>query len=98
MAAELTSLVDRELVRVLDLVMLRKDADGSVEAAELDEADESKVGALLALEAELAMLLAEEDIEAVGRRSSPAASPRSWSTRTAGRGRSPPRCDGRAVS
>ena len=42
MAAELTSLVDRELVRVLDLVLLRKDLDGSVEAAELVEADERR--------------------------------------------------------
>jgi hypothetical protein len=66
MAAELTSLVDRELIRVLDLVLLRKDVDGSVEAAELDEADESNVGSLLALEADLAMLLAEEDIVEIG--------------------------------
>ena len=48
MAAELTSLVDRELVRVLDLVLLRKDPDGSVEAAELNDADERTVGALRA--------------------------------------------------
>jgi hypothetical protein len=66
MAAELTALVDRGLVRVLDLVILRKDADGSVEAAELDEFEESKVGELLALEGELGMLLAEEDLEAIG--------------------------------
>ncbi|MGZ4188001.1 MAG: DUF6325 family protein [Solirubrobacteraceae bacterium] len=66
MAAELTALVDRELVRVLDLLILRKDADGSVEALELHELEESKVGELLALETELAMLLAEEDIEAIG--------------------------------
>ena len=66
MAAELTALVDRELVRVLDLLILRKDADGSVEAVELHELDDSKVGELLALEAELGMLLAAEDIEAIG--------------------------------
>ena len=66
MAAELTALVDRELVRVLDLLILRKDADGSVEAVELHELDESKVGELLALETELGMLLAGEDIEAIG--------------------------------
>ena len=67
MAEELGSLVDRELVRVLDLVILRKEADGSVEVAELDEVDESDVGPLAALEADLAMLLAEEDIVEVGR-------------------------------
>ena len=66
-AAELTSLVDRQLVRVLDLVILTKDLDGSVEAVELSEVDESNVGQLLALEAGLAMLLAEEDVEAVGK-------------------------------
>jgi len=67
MATELKSLVDRELVRVLDLVMLRKDIDGSVEAAELADVDESNVGELLALEADLALLLAEEDVEEIGK-------------------------------
>ena len=67
MAAQLQSLVDRELVRVLDLVILRKDSDGSVEAAELAEVDESDVGELLAFEGDLAMLLAEEDVEQIGK-------------------------------
>jgi hypothetical protein len=67
MAAELKSLVDRQLVRVLDLVLLRKELDGSVEAAELHDVDESDVGELRALEADLAMLLAEEDVAEVGK-------------------------------
>ena len=66
MAIELNSLVDRKLVRVLDLVILRKNSDGSVEAAELHEVDEDNVGKLRALEADLAMLLAAEDIERFG--------------------------------
>jgi hypothetical protein len=66
MAAQLRSLIDRELIRVLDLVILRKEPDGSVEVAELADVDESNVGDLLALEAGLAMLLAEEDVEAIG--------------------------------
>lgn len=66
MGAELTDLVDRGLVRVLDLVLLRKDDDGSVEAAELAEVDESAVGALRSLEADVAMLLAEEDVAEIG--------------------------------
>lgn len=65
-AGELTSLVDRGLVRVLDLVLLTKDVDGSVQAAELRDADESDLGAIRDLEAELAMLLAEEDVEQFG--------------------------------
>jgi hypothetical protein len=66
MAAELKSLVDRELIRVLDLLLLRKDADGSVEALEPEDAPEGDVGELLSLEADVAMLLAEEDVENVG--------------------------------
>ena len=67
MAEELTSLVDRGLIRVLDLVLLRKESDGSVEVAELDEVDEGDVGTLAALEADLAMLLAAEDVEEIGK-------------------------------
>jgi hypothetical protein len=66
MAAELRSLVDGEVVRVLDLVIVRRDADGSVEVAELADVDTQNVGELLALEGDLAMLLAEEDIEEIG--------------------------------
>ena len=67
MAAELTSLVDRGLVRVLDLLLLRKDLDGSVEVDELHEVDASHVGQLRALEADLAMLLAAEDVDEIGK-------------------------------
>ena len=67
MAAQLRSLVDHEVVRVLDLLILRKEPDGSVEVAELADVDESNVGELLALEADLAMLLAEEDVEEIGK-------------------------------
>ena len=62
MAAELTSLVERGLVRVLDLVLLEKNEDGSIEVAELSNADEATVGKLLSLEGDLAMLLAAEDV------------------------------------
>jgi hypothetical protein len=67
MAAELKSLVGGGLIRVLDLVLLRKDLDGSVEASELRDVDESNVGELRALEADLALLLAEEDVEELGK-------------------------------
>ena len=66
MATQLGSLVDRKLIRVLDLLVLRKDPDGSVEVAELQELAAADVGELLALESDLAMLLAEEDVEAIG--------------------------------
>jgi hypothetical protein len=66
MASELKSLVERQLVRVLDLVFLRKDEDGSIDVDELSDVPQGAVGDLLAHETELAMLLAEEDILAVG--------------------------------
>jgi hypothetical protein len=65
-AAELAALVDRELIRVLDLVLLRKNEDGSVEAEELSEVPEDAAGDLLRLEADIASLLAVDDIAAVG--------------------------------
>jgi len=65
-ARELTALIERGLVRVLDLVLLRKDLEGSVSVDELHEVDEADVGELLELEAELGMLLAEQDIEEIG--------------------------------
>ena len=71
MAAELKTLIERELIRVLDLLLLHKAMDGSVDAAELQESDESDLGWLRALEADMAMLLAEEDVEQNGRAMQP---------------------------
>jgi hypothetical protein len=65
-SAELKALVESGTVRVLDLIMLKKDADGSVEGFELEESDDSVVGELREFEGDVALLLAEEDIEAVG--------------------------------
>jgi hypothetical protein len=65
-ASELKALIDSGTIRVLDLLLLRKDVDGSVEALELEDVDESLVGELRELEREAAMLLAEEDVESIG--------------------------------
>ncbi len=66
MAQELSALVDRDVVRVLDLLFLKKEADGSVEAFEAHEFDDSEVGQLRGLETDLALLLAAEDVESIG--------------------------------
>ena len=66
MASELKRLIDGNTIRVLDLVMIMKAEDGSVEASELRDADDSEVGELRALERDLAILLAEQDIEEIG--------------------------------
>ena len=66
MALELSALVERDLVRVLDLLFIKKDMDGSVEALESHEFEDSEVGRLRELETDLALLLAEEDVESIG--------------------------------
>jgi len=62
MATELRALIDKSTIRVLDLVVLTKDEDGTVDAAELQDADHSEIGELRHLEADLAILLAESDL------------------------------------
>ena len=61
-APALLDLVERDLVRVLDLLVLKKDAGGSLEAFELSDLDEGEIGELRTYESELAMLLSEEDV------------------------------------
>jgi hypothetical protein len=58
----LVDLVQRDLVRVLDLLVLKKDDDGTLEAFELSDLDDREVGGLRSYESELAMLLSEEDV------------------------------------
>jgi hypothetical protein len=64
-APALLDLVDRGLIRVLDLLVLKKDADGSLEAFELSDLDEGEIGELRTYESELAMLLSEEDATSI---------------------------------
>ena len=66
MVSELKTLIDSNTIRVLDLVMVMKGEDGSVEATELRDADDSEIGELRALERDLAILLAEKDIDEIG--------------------------------
>jgi hypothetical protein len=64
-APALRDLVERGLVRVLDLLVLKKDEDGTIEAFELSDLDETEIGELRSHERELAMLLSEDDVKAV---------------------------------
>jgi len=66
MAAELSALIERDLIRVLDVLILKKDLDGSVEGFESHDFGDTDLAELLALETELAMLLAADDVEAIG--------------------------------
>jgi hypothetical protein len=60
MAEELIKLVEAGTIRVVDILILVKDDDGTIEAMELSDLD--NLGPLEVLEAELAELLAEEDV------------------------------------
>jgi uncharacterized protein DUF6325 len=60
MADELLALVDSGTIRVIDVLILTKSEDGTVDATELSDIDE--LGPLQAVEAELAEFLAEEDV------------------------------------
>jgi Family of unknown function (DUF6325) len=60
MAKELLALVDAGTIRVIDVLILTKADDGTVDATELS--DIAQLGELQALETELAELLAADDV------------------------------------
>ncbi len=61
MAAELLRLVDAGTIRVVDILILDKNEDGSVDASEFSDIEQ--LGELQTIEAELADLLAAEDVD-----------------------------------
>jgi hypothetical protein len=61
MAVELAALSEAELIRVLDLMILTKDQDGNIEVLEVEDLDGT--GELGSIEADLAEILAFEDVE-----------------------------------
>jgi len=64
-APVLTDLVERGTVRILDLLLIRKGDDGALDFFELGEVDDSEIGQLRAYEGALAMVLSEQDVQAV---------------------------------
>lgn len=60
MAKELAALSDSGVIRVLDILVLRKGSDGDIEAFELDDLD--AVDEIRALEADIAEILAADDV------------------------------------
>jgi len=61
MAEELLKLVDAGTIRIVDVLILDKNEDGSVDATELSDIDQ--LGEMQAVEAELAELLAADDVD-----------------------------------
>ena len=62
MAAELVSLVESGTIRLLDLLIVHKADDGTVEGFEIDDLDEDLAGGLLGLESDIAEILAADDV------------------------------------
>ncbi|RZU65529.1 hypothetical protein EV379_1863 [Microterricola gilva] len=58
--AELVKLVDAGTIRVIDMMILTKDDEGTIDAMELS--DSGDLGDLLRIEADLAELLAADDV------------------------------------
>jgi Family of unknown function (DUF6325) len=58
----LVELEERGIIRVLDLVVLKKDEDGSLEMFEVSDLNADEVGGLRDDERQLAMLLSEDDV------------------------------------
>lgn len=66
MVSKLRALMGSNTGRVLDLLLVTKDVDGSVEASVLRDAHDSDVGQLRVAEADLAVLLAASDVDEIG--------------------------------
>ena len=86
MAAELSSLVAAGTIRILDLMIITKDDDGTIDAFEVDDFD--GLDELRALETELANLLAADDVAHLAAAMEPGSVAACSSGRTGGRRRS----------
>ena len=58
----LRDLIDRDIVKVLDLVFIVKDTDGTIEGLELSDLDPGVAGEIEKLEIDIAHLLSEDDV------------------------------------
>lgn len=67
-ASALADVVDPGIVRIIDLLFLTRDEDGSVRAIELDEVAPEVADAMSPLTDEVSGLLSEDDVRAVGDR------------------------------
>jgi hypothetical protein len=66
MATELAALIDAELVRILDLVIMTTDENGVADVLEVEDlADDDALGHLRVVEGAIAEVLALEDLEHV---------------------------------
>ena len=68
---ELMKLVNDEIVRVIDIIVVKKDADGTVTHQEIQETDQSVLAVFNPLKAEINGMIQVEDIEMIGEKLEP---------------------------
>jgi uncharacterized membrane protein len=62
---DLLELVDKGIIRIIDLVIITKDQDGQVSARELHELDPAHIEILNLLKAEVSQMVTELDIDMI---------------------------------
>jgi hypothetical protein len=62
---DLFELVDKEIIRILDLVIVAKDQDGQVSVRELRELDSAHIEMLNPLKAEVSQMVTQADIDMI---------------------------------
>lgn len=72
-APAIAAAVDAGLIRIIDLLLVRRDADGTVTSAEVSQADGDDASAWAALEGEVHGLVNDDDLDAIGAALSPGA-------------------------
>jgi hypothetical protein len=63
---EIMSLVNNGVVRIIDMIVVRKDADGKVTHQEMQETDQAVLAVFDPLKAEINGMIQVEDIEMIG--------------------------------
>jgi hypothetical protein len=63
---EIMNLVNNGIVRVIDMIIVQKDADGKVSHREIQEHDKNVLAVFNPLEAEISGMIQVEDIEMIG--------------------------------
>ncbi|NNJ46371.1 MAG: DUF1269 domain-containing protein [Acidimicrobiia bacterium] len=65
-APNILDLVERGLITILDLVFVKKDTDGAIDAMELTDMDADEIGSISIFSGDLNELLSHDDIDAAG--------------------------------
>jgi hypothetical protein len=64
--ASLLDLIERDIIRVIDLVIVIKDEDGEVSVRELQQLDADAIAIFDPLRVQITGMISEEDVELVG--------------------------------